>query len=295
VNVEDYPLEIALTYRPSTERLPDLIVYGKSHDLSTVGAVWYRVPFEFSVRRWAKDYQLTRFIERSCNHLWYPLELFLKCFWLDHPLSVLKASYKLHQLETAARVGLRIPRTCVTNDPKAVRDFYGLLNQEMAVKTICGGAIYTDEAVLAVFTNVVSSSDMEAIESVRQCPCQFQEYIPKALEIRVIVVGDKTFSVEIHSQLSEKTRHDWRHYDFEKVVHRPHELPADVRTRCIALVRTLGLNFGAIDMILTPQGEYVFLEINPTGQYQWLEAMTGLAITDSIVEMLISKAGKVDA
>lgn len=287
VNIEDYPLDITLTYYLNEEPSPHLTVYGKTYDLSAVKSVWYRVPFEYSARRWAEDYQLTHFIESSCNHLWYPLELFLNCFWLDRPLAVVRASYKLHQLETASRVGLRIPRTCVTNNPGVVRRFYDSVNGNMAVKTVCGGGIHAENKVYVVYTNVVSASDMGNIESVRECPCQFQEYVQKQFELRVIVVGNKTFAVEIHSQQSEKTKHDWRHYDLENVAHRHHELPTDIHARCIALTRSLGLNYGAIDMIVTPDGEYVFLEINPTGQYQWLEALTGLPITDSIVEALI--------
>jgi glutathione synthase/RimK-type ligase-like ATP-grasp enzyme len=294
VNLEDYPLDIALTYHPGGKSTPQLIVYGKAFDLSAIDAVWYRVPFEYSARRWAEDHQLTRFIESSCNHMWYPLELFLHCFWFDRPLSVLKASYKLHQLETAVRVGLHIPQTCATNDPDAVRSFYESVGGNMAVKTMCGGGIHIEDKVFVVYTNAVSAADMDHIGSVRDCPCQFQEYVAKEFELRVIVVGDRTFAIEIHSQQSEKTKHDWRHYDLQNVAHRAHKLPADIEARCIALTRSLELNYGAIDMIVTPNGEYVFLEINPTGQYQWLEAMTGLPITDSIVETLICGAARKD-
>jgi glutathione synthase/RimK-type ligase-like ATP-grasp enzyme len=129
---------------------------------------------------------------------------------------------------------------------------------------------------------------MENIETLTQCPCQFQEYVPKEFEFRVIVVGCRVFAIEIHSQQSEKTKHDWRHYDFDKVAHRVHELPDGVRNQCLALVKALNIRFGAIDMIVTPNHEYVFLEINPTGQYQWLEALTGLPITESIVDLLIN-------
>jgi hypothetical protein len=98
----------------------------------------------------------------------------------------------------------------------------------------------------------------------------------------------RVFAIEIHSQQSEKTKHDWRHYDFDKVAHCVHELPDRVRNQCLALVQALDLRFGAIELIVTPNNEYVFLEINPTGQYQWLEALTDLPITDSIVELLIN-------
>ena len=289
VNIEDYPLETSLTYELPGEAPPKITVYDKSFDLAGVKAVWYRVPFEYSARRWAQDYQLTRFIESSCNHAWYPLEFFLRgCFWMDRPLAVNTASYKLRQLAVASSLGLQIPRTCVTNDPARARAFFSSVNHKMAGKTMCGGGIHTDESVYVVYTNPIAESDMASIESLRECPCQLQEYVPKKFELRVIVVGNRTFAVEIHSQQSARAKHDWRHYDFENVPHYPHELPGDIRDRCIAFTKTLGLHYGAIDMIVTPDNEYVFLEINPTGQYQWLEALTKLPITDSIVETLIS-------
>jgi glutathione synthase/RimK-type ligase-like ATP-grasp enzyme len=68
----------------------------------------------------------------------------------------------------------------------------------------------------------------------------------------------------------------------------PHDLPRDVERRCVALVGRLGLTYGAIDMIVTPDGRYVFLEINPSGLYQWIEVATGLPITDAICDLLIA-------
>ncbi|MDE3073850.1 MAG: hypothetical protein KGJ86_00345 [Chloroflexota bacterium] len=296
VNLEDYPLDIALTYSLQSASAPRLTVYGKPHELSDVRAVWYRVPFEYSVRRWAEDYQLTRFIEASCNHIWYPLEFFLNdCFWLDRPISVIGASYKLRQLQVASRIGLQVPKTCATNDPEAARSFYESLGHKVAIKTMCGGGIRDGENVNVVYTNRVTQADMKHIDSVRECPCQFQEYIPKAYELRVIVVADQTFAIEIHSQQSEKAKHDWRHYDLDNVPHAPHQLPSDIHDKCVALTEALGLHYGAIDMIVTSGGDYIFLEINPTGQYQWLEALTGLPITDALVELLSSQCAPTDA
>src|SRR5439155_14491583 len=92
---------------------------------------------------------------------------------------------------------------------------------------------------------------------------------------------------EIHSQATNHTRYDWRRYDFCKTPHRPHALPAEVQARCVRLVRRLGLCYGAIDMVLTPDGRYVFLEINPNGQYLWIEQETGLPISDAICDLLM--------
>jgi glutathione synthase/RimK-type ligase-like ATP-grasp enzyme len=107
------------------------------------------------------------------------------------------------------------------------------------------------------------------------------------VEIRATIVGNRVFAAEIHSQNSPKTRDDWRRYDFDNTPHLPHQLPLDMEQKCVDLVRHLNLNFGAIDLILTPQGEYVFLEINPNGQWGWIEELTGLPICAAIVDLLV--------
>lgn len=289
VNVEDYPLDITLSYYPDTQEPPLLKIYGRPIALSELRTAWYRVPYEFSVRRWAEDYHLTKFIESASNHVWYPFELFTEhCVWMNSPLAVLKASYKLFQLKVAKELGMTVPRTCVTNDPDAARNFYVDVGKHAIVKTISGGVIYESDIAYGVFTNPVKDKDLQYIDSISKCPCQLQEYVEKNIELRIVVVEENCFAVEIHSQASRKAKHDWRHYDFSHVSHEVHELPTPVKNQCVGLVRELGLLFGAIDMILTPDGRYVFLEVNPTGQYGWLEDLTGLPITDCLVDALAS-------
>ena len=87
-------------------------------------------------------------------------------------------------------------------------------------------------------------------------------------------------------QQTNHTRVNWRRYDHHQTPYREHRLPRDVAQRCVQLVERLGLCYGAIDMVLTPDGRYVFLEINPNGQYQWIEDFTGLPISDAICDLL---------
>lgn len=115
-----------------------------------------------------------------------------------------------------------------------------------------------------------------------------QEYVEKALEFRVTIIGGRIFTCAIHSQDSERTRHDWRRYDFEKVKHEVYQLPVEVEQKLLALMKEWGLVYGAMDMILTPSGEYVFLEVNPTGQWGWIEYLTGMPISRTIAELLMN-------
>ncbi len=113
-----------------------------------------------------------------------------------------------------------------------------------------------------------------------------QEYVPKDVELRVTIVGRKVFACAIHSQDSELTKHDWRKYDFGNVRHELCTLPGEVEQNLIALLRFWNLSYGAIDLVRTPDGRYVFLEINPNGQWGWIEELTGAPIAETIAETL---------
>jgi glutathione synthase/RimK-type ligase-like ATP-grasp enzyme len=115
----------------------------------------------------------------------------------------------------------------------------------------------------------------------------FQAYVPKRFELRVTVIGNQVFAAEIHSQLTNHTRYDWRRYDLSRTPHLRHELPPEIQDKCVRLVEQLELSYGAIDMVLTPEGRYVFLEINPNGQYLWIEEQTGLPISAALCDLLM--------
>ena len=119
------------------------------------------------------------------------------------------------------------------------------------------------------------------MESLRACPSIWQEYISKHVEIRATVFGHTVLAAEIHSQQSETSRHDWRRYDLEHTPYLPHVLPAEMQAKCIKLLQTFGLFYGAIDLIRTADGTYVFLEVNPFGQWAWVQDLCGLPIAEA--------------
>lgn len=118
----------------------------------------------------------------------------------------------------------------------------------------------------------------------------FQELIEKAFEVRVTVVGKQVFATEIHSQQSQRTKDDWRRYDLENTPHKEHVLPSEIESACLNLTRHYSLAFAAIDIIVTPKGKYVFLEINPNGQWLLLEKLTGQPISEALAQMLVRGA-----
>ncbi|WP_037501175.1 MvdC/MvdD family ATP grasp protein [Solirubrobacter soli] len=202
------------------------------------------------------------------------------------PDAIAHASHKARQLLLAAQLGFELPRTLVTNDPDAFLDFYapGTITKRAAPSqrlTTADG----DEALVR-YTEPVRPRDLVHVEDLRLCPVLVQPYVEKRLELRVTVVGERVFAAAIHSQASNHTRLDWRRYDDARTPITPFALPGELADRCRALVRALGLCYGAIDLVLTPDDRFVFLEINPNGQYLWIELATGLPIGAAVADLL---------
>ena len=115
----------------------------------------------------------------------------------------------------------------------------------------------------------------------------FQQYIPKKTEFRVTIIGNNIHCAEIFSQKSPKTMHDWRNYDdFSKTPYVESELPEDISTKLLKSMKEFNLNFGAYDLIKTPDDEFVFLEVNPSGRWWWIQELTGMNIAKDIAEFL---------
>ncbi len=260
-------------------------------DLGRVTAAWYRRPEPPIPAPTITDPTMHRYVTEECRAFVQDLWASLRCVWLPGPPSVIReAQHKASQLRVAQELGFELPPTLVTNSPADFRDFYRQHNGNVISK-LAGTAFFNvSGTTYCRYTEIVSPRDVGYSHAVRHAPVIFQAYVPKRVELRITVVADQVFAAEIHSQATNHTRHDWRRYDLEQTPHQPHELPDEVARRCVRLVKTLGLQYGAIDMILTPDGRYVFIEINPNGQYLWIEELTGLPISDALCDLLMSTA-----
>ena len=114
-------------------------------------------------------------------------------------------------------------------------------------------------------------------------PSIVQRNIKKEYEIRVTVVNEAVFAAKVDSQSNADTKYDWRR---KKLKFECYDLPESISSKCISLVKRLNLKFGAIDLIKDKSGQYIFLEINPNGQWAWIEMDTGLLISDAIIKEL---------
>lgn len=289
-NTEDFLNSVKIDWKLDKQGINGVLdfVGGRKVLLSSVGSCWYRRPeppnvskdlFTSQSREFAKDESQT-----FLRHLW---EFLSDKYWINQPLKIRHAESKINNLFIASRMGFSVPRTLVTTNPGSARQFWEHCKGNVITKVIGRGQVEYFEDHYYVYAHRVNDGDILELESVKYSPTLFQEYVPKSVEIRVTVVGSQVFSCEIHSQDSLRTKDDWRRYDFEHVKHAIHDLPQSIQKLCLRLVSELGLNFATIDLILTPDGQYVFLELNPNGQWLWIEDLTGLPISSAIADLLI--------
>jgi len=163
----------------------------------------------------------------------------------------------------------------------------------MVTKMLSSFAIYEEGKELVVFTNPVKPEDLEDLSGLRLCPATFQESLPKSLEIRATVVGQRVMSAAVDSQVSTRATHDWRRDGLRMLQDwKPYQLPLEVEEKLLRLMDYFSLNYGAVDIILTPDGKHVFLELNPCGEFFWLERSPGLPVSDAIADVLLGHAAR---
>lgn len=199
-----------------------------------------------------------------------------------------RAANKLHQLDCARRCGLNIPRTLVSNSEAEVLSFVASGDSgKFIFKTL--NAYMNPDGRMTYTTIVDAGTIMGNAASLAQCGGLFQQMIEKSHELRVTIVGSEIFSARINSQDEGSTSVDWR-ADIFADIYEPHSLSPNLAERLLSLHRLLGLSYGAYDLIVTHDGEAVFLEVNPAGQWLWIEERLGYPISASIARLLADGA-----
>ncbi|MEZ7128723.1 hypothetical protein ACBR40_25620 [Nonomuraea sp. AD125B] len=199
----------------------------------------------------------------------------------------LRAHNKVFHLARAAALGFTVPDTIYTNDPARLAPAYEAAGGRLVAKQIAAERFRIDGEPHRAYTTVVERRHLTSRHRLRHEPVILQPYVDKAVELRVIVVGERALAAEIDVSASATARDDWRHYDNDRVRYGPHELPEDVARRCARLVADVGLTYAALDLIVTPGGEYVFLELNSNGAWGFVELWAGLPVSDTIAAWLM--------
>ncbi|TSD02816.1 MAG: hypothetical protein Athens071416_455 [Parcubacteria group bacterium Athens0714_16] len=256
-----------------------------------ITAIWYRKPFLTKFDRIKQNINVA-FAGRETDAYLQDLCLSLfesGCKWINHPESNRVADNKIFQLRLAQQLGLHVPKTIVTNNTEEVLDFYKHIEpKQLIYKTLSHPFISeTAETFRSVFTSHLEISQ-QTMESIKFAPCLIQEQIDKDHELRITVIGDRLFTARIFSQDTLSTTIDWRR-DQHKIKLRQElaTLDPNIERLCFQLLKQLNLIFGTIDMIVTPTGEHVFLEVNPNGQWLWIETILGAPISDALITELV--------
>jgi ATP-grasp ribosomal peptide maturase len=287
-DIGDFPLEVKVEafLADHQEWRGSMSIVGRSVNLDEIRAIYYRRPTGFRLPDHLSPEQ-QRFAKAEARRGLGGLLLTLPVRWVSHPSRVADAEFKPLQLQVAAACGLRVPRTLLTNDVVRARELGEQLAGSMIYKPLSAPSVHIGGELRHIYTTRVDNNSLHE-EEVRLTAHLFQELVPKKYDLRLTVVGDKFFAVAIHAK-SDEAYLDWRS-DYSALDYEPIDTPDDIRHRVMALLERFKLPFGALDFAITPEGEWVFLEINPNGQWGWIEEHTDLPITSAMADLLTGEA-----
>ncbi len=207
----------------------------------------------------------------------------LGCRWVNHPHSIARAEWKPLQIEVARLCGLATPRTLVSDDVGEAVEFAELIGGPVVCKSLSSVVLADNSQHKIIYITPIDPVTVDAA-SFAATVHLVQEWVPKARESRVTVVGDRVLAVAIETD-SPRARIDWR-ADYDALSYVPVEVPAAVRAGILAYLREFRLNYGAFDFVITPEKKWIMLECNPSGQWLWLHHRAGLPIPAALAELL---------
>jgi glutathione synthase/RimK-type ligase-like ATP-grasp enzyme len=284
-NTEDLP-QAVVRFEPTTGWI--LAVGDVTINLQDVKAGYYRRPGTPEVSAEVNDQATKEYLVNEWSAVLRSLWNAIEGRWLNSPFAILRAEDKPRQLCEAQALGFEIPDTFIGNDIDVVVEFAA--ENPTIGKPLRHALIDKGPNGQVLFTQKIQNLKIDDRKAVEVAPVIYQREIIKAYDVRVTVVQNKVFAVAIHSQDQQETELDWRRGSRIDITHQNITLPDELALRCCSLAQVLGLNYGAVDLIRDVSGRYWFLEINPNGQWAWIEHRTGSPISSAIVDALMDIA-----
>jgi glutathione synthase/RimK-type ligase-like ATP-grasp enzyme len=248
--------------------------------LADVRAVWVRRPSPPAIPPAVIDPEQRRFARQEWHDL---LEGLTMSLGLDavmvNPLQAQRAAIKPYQLAVAQRVGLRVPDTLITSDPLRAERFVDTHQQRVVHKAM------TSPRNVFVETRRWQETDRSALHQLSVAPAIFQALIEGPSDVRVTVVGQEIYAAEIRTEESRAGVDSRLDLDVPTV---PYTIEDNVARQLRGLMTALGLTFATIDLKVDDAGQLNFLELNPQGQFLYIEVMTGLPIAAAMARFLIN-------
>jgi glutathione synthase/RimK-type ligase-like ATP-grasp enzyme len=293
-HLSDFPTKISVSYFAGHSQ-PGILKHNNNEILlSSIHSVWYRRTESFSFPDFLAKEELD-IARRECNSFIHGLwKAIPHAKWISIPEKIQEASIKVEQLIRAETLGFNILPTCFSNDPETIFNFFKAYatSRKILYKTHTPVMVsHADGKVGVAYAVLLDDDKLKKIEEIRNAPGIFQVYMPKKYDIRVTIIGDKIFSCKIDSQSSFETYVDCRAYSWGSGMlpgHQQYALPCHIADKCIELIRSYGLEFGAIDLVNGQDGNYYFLELNPNGQWAWIQEVTGMPMKEAFIDLLCS-------
>lgn len=266
-----FPTQLQMFWRPDTE-MGGLILPGERRlNFTDIKSVFWRQLSGVYIPD-LQDSEQKRIAFNDSMSTLRSLMQACPCRWVNSWQAYEFHKEKPLQLRAVKQIGVNIPATLISNDPKEIAEF--AKSQEKTIfKPVYGGA----------HTQLVTESHLDPKRlnlALKISPVTLQEYIP-GTNIRSYAIADAVYSAEIRS-----TALDFREDTEAELI--PIKLPEAVQQQCIAIAKALKLEWTAIDWRLKPTGEYIFLEANPSPMFLYFEKQTGFPITEKLLSLLMS-------
>ena len=249
-------------------------------NLDDIKSIWWRRPKRCNIPS-SLDLSHDEFRQTESDEFVQGLLWSLGATWVNDPGAQHVALRKIVQLEAAKTVGLPVPETLITNDPEVAEAFLsGRPGPVICKRTGTGSNQFSE-------TRVVTEADLPRLHAIQLAPTTFQEFIEPDCDLRVVWISGQAWTVRIDSRAGA----GWVDSRMDNTVSfQPWELPASTSEGLDALMRKLGLAFGVIDLRISARDNLVyFLEVNPQGQFVYLEVKTGLPIVRSVAASLAGR------
>ena len=290
----DFPEKMRVSYRARLGCRPRIDVFDaeKRLELEDVDVIWNRRHYLYKVPPGIHPAD-EPFVERECRHfmsgIWHLIGS-RNAFWVNPETHALSARSKPMQIEAAIEAGMVIPDTLMSNDPAEIRAFIEDCRSGAIYKPFMQAGWKTQNGFSALFTADVGLEDLPSDGVLRNAPGIFQSKMEKAHEVRATFMGATCLAVKIKSQQTEIGTLDWRRTQGKSMPLESTTLPDEIYGKCRTLMRRLGIVFGCFDFIVTPDNEYVFLEVNEMGQFLWVEQiLSEVPMLDAFSRFLVSR------
>jgi len=267
-------------------------IISNDSSLNDCDVVWFRKPIILEPEQMPVEQKYQKYVhgayKRTANAIY---ALLRDKFWVSDPWAIIRANNKLLQQEVASEHGLLIPDTLVTNSPTKAKLFLDK-HRKIIVKPLGAETVSEEGFEKAFYATQISTNDNIDFSGLKIAPSIFQQDLVGFLDIRVTVVGNNVYACEIHKTGTLKEGADWRTGILTpNLEYKNHGLFSRVLAdQCTSVVKALNLKFGAFDFMLDDKGNYWFLEVNPNGQWGFVELEANIPVSEGFAELFTNKS-----